>query len=112
MYLTVIAWMYVVLMMAVAEATSPAGTLLGAVMTFLLYGLLPLSIVVYLMGTPARRRAIKAQQAAERAEHVDALKRAEAAAPSGQPDASGEAPTGVASLSAQATSDAAVREKP
>ena len=41
MYLIVIAWTYVTLMMAVAEATSPLGTVLGAVITFALYGLLP-----------------------------------------------------------------------
>ncbi|MCH7343876.1 hypothetical protein LZ017_10845 [Pelomonas sp. CA6] len=57
MYLVAIAWMYVVLMMAAAEAMSPQGTLLGAFFTLLLYGLLPLSIVLYLMGTPQRRRA-------------------------------------------------------
>mgnify|MGYP000172644165 CR=1 FL=1 len=57
MYLVVIAWLYVVVMMAVAEALSSQGTVLGAVFTFLLYGLLPLSIVVYILGTPARKRA-------------------------------------------------------
>lgn len=57
MYLVAIAWMYVVLMMAVAEATSSVGSLLGAVVTFLMYGALPLSIVLYIMATPARRRA-------------------------------------------------------
>ncbi|CAN7385126.1 hypothetical protein LJR028_002264 [Rhizobacter sp. LjRoot28] len=57
MYLVAIAWMYVVLMMTVAEATSPNGTVLGAFFTFLLYGALPLSLVLYVMATPARRRA-------------------------------------------------------
>ncbi len=57
MYLVAIAWMYVVLMMAVVEALSPQGTVLGAIFTFVLYGLLPLGIVMYLMGTPLRRRA-------------------------------------------------------
>ena len=56
MYLVAIAWGYVVLMMAVAEATAPNGTVLGAVFTFLLYGVLPLSIVLYILGTPSRRR--------------------------------------------------------
>jgi hypothetical protein len=65
MYLIPIAWMYVVVMMAVAEATSPQGTLLGAIVTFVLYGLLPLSIVMYLMGTPGRRRARLARERAE-----------------------------------------------
>jgi membrane protein implicated in regulation of membrane protease activity len=66
MYLVLIAWIYVAFMMAVAEATSPVGSLLGAAFTFLLYGLLPMSVVGYIMGTPARRRAIKAKEAAER----------------------------------------------
>ena len=59
MYLVALAWLYVVVMMAVAEAMAPNGTLLGALFTLLLYGVLPLSIVLYLMGTPARRRARK-----------------------------------------------------
>jgi hypothetical protein len=56
MYLVAIAWMYVVLMMAIVEATSPIGTVLGAVFTFLLYGVLPLAILLYILGTPARRK--------------------------------------------------------
>jgi len=63
MILVTLAWMNVVLMMAVAEATSPQGTVLGAVITFVLYGLLPLSIVLYVMGTPGRRRARARQEA-------------------------------------------------
>ena len=65
MYLVTIAWLYVVVMMALAEAFSPQGTVLGAVFTFLLYGVLPLALVLYLMGTPMRRRArLKAEAAA------------------------------------------------
>jgi uncharacterized membrane protein len=60
MYLVAIGWVYVVLMMAIAEASSSQGSLLGAVLTFLLYGVLPLSIVLYLMRTPARRQARRA----------------------------------------------------
>ena len=63
MYLVAIAWSYVVLMMAVAEATSPQGTLLGAFFTLLLYGALPLAVVLYLMGTPQRRRARRVAEA-------------------------------------------------
>jgi membrane protein implicated in regulation of membrane protease activity len=66
MYLVLIAWIYVAFMMAIAEATSPVGSLLGAAITFVLYGVLPMSVVGYIMGTPARRRAIKAKEAAER----------------------------------------------
>jgi Flp pilus assembly protein TadB len=66
MYLVLIAWMYVALMMAVAEATSPIGTVLGAIVTFLLYGALPMGVVGYIMGSPARKRALKAKEMAER----------------------------------------------
>lgn len=59
MYLVAMGWMFVVVCMAAAEAASPVGTLLGALVTLLLYGLLPLSIVLYVMGAPARRRARK-----------------------------------------------------
>jgi hypothetical protein len=55
MHLVAIGWGYVVLMMAAAEAASPDGSLLGAFFTVLLYGALPLSIVMYLLRTPARR---------------------------------------------------------
>ena len=57
MYLVLIAWFYVTLMMAIAEATSSNGTLLGAFFTLVLYGLLPIIIVGYILGTPARRKA-------------------------------------------------------
>ena len=67
MYLIVIVWTYVTLMMAVAEATSPVGTVLGAIITFLLYGALPMGILVYILGTPSRKRKIKAREAAEQA---------------------------------------------
>jgi mannose/fructose/N-acetylgalactosamine-specific phosphotransferase system component IID len=56
MYLVAIAWLYVAVMMAIAEATHSQGTVLGAIITFVLYGVLPLSLVMYVMGTPLRRR--------------------------------------------------------
>ena len=65
MYIVPIAWLYVALMMAVAEATHSNGTILGAIITFVLYGLAPIGLVMYLMGTPSRRRAIKAREAEE-----------------------------------------------
>jgi Na+-transporting methylmalonyl-CoA/oxaloacetate decarboxylase gamma subunit len=66
MYLVVIAWFYVAVMMALAEAFSANGTVLGAIVTFFLYGLLPIGLVVYLMGTPLRRKARRrAEQEAE-----------------------------------------------
>ena len=88
MYLVVIAWIYVALMMSVAEATNSTGTILGAVFTFVLYGAAPVALVVYLMGSPGRRRRIVAREAAEREEAKTA---AAALAPSVEPDARGHA---------------------
>jgi mannose/fructose/N-acetylgalactosamine-specific phosphotransferase system component IID len=65
MYIVAIAWMYVALMMAVAEATNTNGTVLGAIVTFILYGLIPISLVVYLMRSPGRKRAIKEKETQE-----------------------------------------------
>lgn len=99
MYLVVIAWMYVALMMAVAEATHASGTLLGAIVTFLLYGVAPCALVIYLMGTPARRRTIKAREAAQweaqKAEQA-ALTQSREAEASEAPDAGGQPPAAAA----------------
>ena len=46
MLVVALAWIYVVLLVAVVEAMSPHGTLLGAIFTFVFYGVLPLSIVL------------------------------------------------------------------
>lgn len=67
MYIVAIAWLYVVFMMAVAEAMSPQGTLLGAIFTLLLYGVGPLALVLYILGTPARKRRRAREEAASRA---------------------------------------------
>ena len=108
MYLIVIAWTYVTLMMAVAEATSPNGTVLGAVITFALYGMLPMGILVYILGTPSRKRAIKAREAAEQAAYdAEQAAAAAAATASAAPDAGGEAPA-----SAEGSTVAAVRKEP
>ena len=65
MYIIPIAWLYVALMMAVAEATNSNGTVLGALITFVLYGAFPIALMVYFMATPARKRRIRAQEAAQ-----------------------------------------------
>lgn len=98
MYLVVIAWLYVVLMMSVAEATSSTGTVLGALFTFALYGLIPIALLVYIMGTPGRKRAIEAREQDRR----DA-QRAAAGSGSAEPAGGGEA---------AAEPVASVREKP
>ena len=79
MYLIVVGWLYVALMMAAAEAAHPQGSLVGALATFVLYGVAPVALLIYLMKRPARRLAREARERAE-------------AAASGVPDAGGEAP--------------------
>ena len=56
MYIVAIAWLYVTLMMALAEAASPTGSILGAIITFMFYGALPLGILVYIWVQVIRRR--------------------------------------------------------
>jgi hypothetical protein len=99
-YLVVIGWIYVVLMMAVAEASNTTGTLLGAIVTFFLYGLLPVALVVYLMRTPQRRKENKRREAAEDAARQQALA-------SGHVNAGGHAPG-----AAEAGGIAPVRKEP
>lgn len=89
MYLVAIVWIYVAVMMALAEATHASGTVLGAVFTFLLYGLGPVSLVLYLLGTPARRRARKAAEAA--AEGAASSQDVSGAQPDGGGHAAGDA---------------------
>lgn len=67
MHIVAVAWMFVVVLMTLTEATSTQGTVLGAFFTLALYGLLPLAIVLYLMGTPMRRRARRAAEARDNA---------------------------------------------
>lgn len=94
-FIVIIGWLYVALMMAVAEATSTQGTITGAVVTFVLYGVLPVAIVTYIMMTPARKRAIRSREKAEQG--------AARAGVSGAPDGGSEAAAGAV---------APVREEP
>lgn len=90
MHLIAIGWIYVVLMMAVAEALSSQGTVLGAVFTFLLYGLLPLGIVLYIVSTPARKKVLR--MAEQRAAQAAAAPETPSPTVSNAPDRSGHAP--------------------
>ncbi len=51
MYIVAIAWLYVALLATAAETT-----VVGALLTFFFYGVAPLSLFLWLFGTPARRR--------------------------------------------------------
>lgn len=56
MYIVAIGWLWVVLMMALTETSVTAG-----ILTFLFYGLAPLALFLWLVGTPARRRRLADQ---------------------------------------------------
>lgn len=88
MYIVPIAWLYVVVMMAVAEASNSNGTILGAIVTFVLYGLAPVGLILYFMGAPGRKRKIRAREAAELEQQLRQQQPA-----SLQPDAGSQAPT-------------------
>jgi hypothetical protein len=64
MWIVAVAWMYVALMMAAAEAAHPGGSIGGALVTLLAYGVAPLALVMYLLATPARRRRRRALEQA------------------------------------------------
>ncbi|MBI5789844.1 MAG: hypothetical protein HZA63_00045 [Rhodocyclales bacterium] len=51
MYVVAIGWLYVTLLMAATEPNLTAG-----VLTFAFYGLAPLALLLWLFGTPQRRR--------------------------------------------------------
>lgn len=51
MHIAAVGWSYVVLMMAITEDSVTAG-----IMTLFLYGVLPVSIILYITGSGGRRR--------------------------------------------------------
>ncbi|MFN3987776.1 MAG: hypothetical protein ACK4KV_19965 [Rhodocyclaceae bacterium] len=63
MYLIAIAWLYVVIIVSVAD-----DTVVGGVLTFVFWGLGPLALFLWIFGTPHRRRRMaraEREQAAE-----------------------------------------------
>lgn len=60
MYIVAIAWLYVVLMMSLTEQSWIAG-----IGTFVLYGVAPLSLFLWIVGSPARKRRRQAREEAQ-----------------------------------------------
>ncbi len=58
MYVVAIGWLYVTLLMAATEPNLTAG-----VLTFAFYGLAPLALLLWLFGTPQRRRTLQRKEA-------------------------------------------------
>jgi hypothetical protein len=59
MYIIAIGWLYVTTLMALSESSIVAG-----VLTFFFYGLFPVGLLLWLLGTPARRQRRVAMDAA------------------------------------------------
>ncbi|WP_432259920.1 hypothetical protein [Cupriavidus sp. TMH.W2] len=72
MYIVAIGWLYVALMMAITEHNVVAG-----VATFLMYGLAPVALVLYILGTPGRRRRKAEAERAQAAKEAAAPKEAD-----------------------------------
>ena len=60
-----IAWLFVVVLFAVAHGLAPGGTWLGAVLALLLIGVLPVAVLVYVTLSRAQRRAVRTRSAAD-----------------------------------------------
>ena len=54
LHIVALAWLFVVILMAAAEGMRSG--LFPALLTLLFYGILPLSLVLYILATPARRK--------------------------------------------------------
>ena len=67
MYIIAIGWLYVTVLMALTETSIVAGAL-----TFFFYGLFPVSLLIWLLGTPARRQRQRHQAAQEATSADDA----------------------------------------
>ncbi len=60
MYVIAIGWLYVTLLMAATEPNLTAG-----VLTFVFYGAAPLALLLWLLGTPQRKRDRLAREAVD-----------------------------------------------
>lgn len=60
MYIVAIAWLYVTLMMALTEPS-----IVGGVLTFVFYGVMPCALLLWVIGTPQRKRNRASAQIAQ-----------------------------------------------
>lgn len=65
MHIAAVGWTYVILMMAITEDSAVAG-----IMTFLFYGVLPVSLILYFTSSGNRRRRREQEQAKNHAEKI------------------------------------------
>ena len=83
MYIVAIAWLYVAVLMALTETS-----VVGGILTFLFYGLMPLALFLWLFGGKYRRqrRAYREKMAAQRAAIAE-QESGSSAVPDHRPDA-------------------------
>lgn len=93
MHIVALAWIFVVVLKAAAEASAPQGSLLAALFMLLLEGLLPLAIVLYVLNTPARKRRLQQQ--------AQAVEQAQASSPAAADDAASSEASAVAGASGE-----------
>ena len=65
--LIALGWLYVAVMMALAQAFHPEGGVLSAAFVLLAYGVAPVALILYVLGTPQRRQARRAREQADQA---------------------------------------------
>ena len=63
-YIVAIGWLYVAIMMAVTETSFLSGAI-----TLICYGIVPLALFLWIVGTPQRRRRAKSGDAADEKPH-------------------------------------------
>lgn len=82
MYIVAIAWLYVLLLISIMQPTVVRG-----IVTFIGAGLFPLGLLLFLVGTPQRRRNRSAAEAAPEAPPQAAPEAAPEAPPEAPPEA-------------------------
>lgn len=63
-YIVAIGWLFVIIMMAITSTS-----LLSGVVTLFCYGILPLGLFLWIVGTPQRRRGAASRDAADEEPH-------------------------------------------
>jgi len=64
MYIVAIAWLFVVLILSISQ-----NSILAGVLTLLFWGVIPLGLLLWIVGTPARRLRKAREDAAQASEN-------------------------------------------
>ncbi|WP_018609082.1 hypothetical protein [Uliginosibacterium gangwonense] len=66
MYIVAIAWLFVVLVLSISQ-----NSILAGVLTLFFWGILPLGLLLWIVGTPSRRLRKTREEAAQEAKNND-----------------------------------------